>query len=266
MFTALYEVWATATAVSALPEPALTGGALAVGTALTLQPHAWRVARHGLTLVHEASHAAVGLCVGRRVVGIRLNWNTSGTTTTTGKPRGFGRLLTTAAGYPGPGVAAVGIATLTGVGRPALALALVAVASALVTVMSRNLWGLLVAATATALAYTALTRGGVQGVALGTTALAALLAAGSLRCCMELAAAHGRRGELEGERPGDRRKRSGREQAAAEQGEGSDADTLAAIALLPARVWVALFGAICAVSCWAVVGALTLVPGPAALL
>ena len=242
----LDQAWDTATAVSPVPDLAWTAAALALGTAVTLQPQAWRVARHGLTLVHEASHAAVGVCAGRRVVAIRLHWNTSGATTTSGKPRGLGRALTTAAGYPGPGLAAVGIATLAGAGRPALALALVALVSALVTVMSRNAWGLLVAATATGLAFTALTRGGTQVVALVAAALAALLAAGSLRCCVELA--------------------GGRSRAATEQGEGSDADTLASIAFLPARVWVALFALVCAVSCWAVLGALTPFPGPGGLL
>jgi hypothetical protein len=69
----------------------------------------WRVLRLGVTLVHELGHAFVGMLVGRRFTGFVLRGDMSGHAVTVGPPRGIGRLVTTWAGYPMPGVVALGL-------------------------------------------------------------------------------------------------------------------------------------------------------------
>ena len=67
------------------------------------------VLRLGVTLVHELGHAFVGMLVGRRFTGFVLRGDMSGHAVTVGPPRGIGRLVTTWAGYPMPGVVALGL-------------------------------------------------------------------------------------------------------------------------------------------------------------
>jgi Peptidase M50B-like len=64
----------------------------------------WRVLRLGVTLVHELGHAGVGILCGRRFTGFVLRGDMSGHAVTVGPARGVGRVLTTWAGYPAPGV------------------------------------------------------------------------------------------------------------------------------------------------------------------
>ncbi len=64
----------------------------------------WRVLRLGVTLVHELGHAGVGMLCGRRFTGFVLRGDMSGHAVTVGPARGFGRVFTTWAGYPAPGV------------------------------------------------------------------------------------------------------------------------------------------------------------------
>ncbi|HLS26125.1 MAG TPA: M50 family metallopeptidase [Beutenbergiaceae bacterium] len=80
--------------------------ALSVVVALVIVavPILWRVARLGVTLVHELGHALVGLAVGRKFSGFVLRADMSGHAITRGRPRGPGLVATTWAGYPAPGV------------------------------------------------------------------------------------------------------------------------------------------------------------------
>ena len=64
----------------------------------------WRVLRLGVTLVHELGHAGIGMLCGRRFTGFVLRGDMSGHAVTVGPARGAGRVLTTWAGYPAPGV------------------------------------------------------------------------------------------------------------------------------------------------------------------
>ena len=64
----------------------------------------WRVLRLGVTLVHELGHAGVGMLCGRRFTGFVLRGDMSGHAVTVGPARGLGRVFTTWAGYPAPGV------------------------------------------------------------------------------------------------------------------------------------------------------------------
>jgi hypothetical protein len=117
---------------------------VAVGAALALLPWGWGPGRHVVTLVHEAGHALVAVLTGRRLDGVRLHRDTSGLTTSVGRPTGPGMVATAAAGYLAPSALGLGLLTLVGAGRTAWALwvALVVVAGVLVFV--RNWFGLLV--------------------------------------------------------------------------------------------------------------------------
>jgi hypothetical protein len=80
-----------------------------IGAGLTCVPIFWRAGRNFGVLIHELGHAVVGLLVGRRLMSVRVNNDTSGVTVTAGKDHGIGRVLTVAAGYPAPGVVAGGL-------------------------------------------------------------------------------------------------------------------------------------------------------------
>jgi hypothetical protein len=71
--------------------------------AVAVEP-VWRVVRLGVTLVHELGHAGIGMLCGRRFTGFVLRGDMSGHAVTVGPARGTGRVLTTWAGYPAPGV------------------------------------------------------------------------------------------------------------------------------------------------------------------
>jgi len=71
--------------------------------AVAVEP-VWRVVRLAVTLVHELGHAGIGMLCGRRFTGFVLRGDMSGHAVTVGPARGVGRVLTTWAGYPAPGV------------------------------------------------------------------------------------------------------------------------------------------------------------------
>lgn len=76
---------------------------LVVGIVVVLSlPGVWRTLRHVVTIVHEGGHAFIALAAGRQLSGIRLHSDTSGLTVSRGRPRGFGMIMTAAAGYTAP--------------------------------------------------------------------------------------------------------------------------------------------------------------------
>ena len=112
------------------------------GAAVLVVPVAWHVARHGLTIVHEAAHAGVAVLVGRRLSGIRVHSDTSGLNGLGGKPQGPGMVATAAAGYVGPAVLGVGAAWLLSRGYAVALLWILLVVLVLVLVQIRNWYGL----------------------------------------------------------------------------------------------------------------------------
>ncbi|UYG18209.1 M50 family metallopeptidase [Brachybacterium huguangmaarense] len=78
--------------------------AVAVALVLVAVPAAWRPARLAVTIVHELGHAVVGILVGRRFTGFVVSADMSGHAVTVGRSRGFGRVVSTWAGYPAPAV------------------------------------------------------------------------------------------------------------------------------------------------------------------
>lgn len=80
------------------------GGWLGVAAAAVLVPQSWGWFRLGVTLVHELGHALVGVAAGRRFTGFAVRADMSGHAVTSGPSRGAGRVATTWAGYPAPGL------------------------------------------------------------------------------------------------------------------------------------------------------------------
>lgn len=112
--------------------------AAAVALALVAVGPLWRLARLGVTLVHELGHALVGLACGRSFTGLVLRADASGHTVTRGPARGLGRGLTTWAGYPAPALAGAGVVTAAtrGWAGPVLSVSLLIVLLALARVRS----------------------------------------------------------------------------------------------------------------------------------
>lgn len=100
--------------------------------------------RHGVTVVHEAGHTLVALLMGRSVRAVRLHRDASGEAVSAGRADGSGVVATLLAGYPAPGL--VGLAGLVAVsdGQARLWLVAAGVALALVAVLLRTAFGVLV--------------------------------------------------------------------------------------------------------------------------
>lgn len=109
-----------------------------VSVAIIVIAPVWRVARLGVTFVHELGHAAVGILCGRQFTGFVLRQDASGHAVTRGRTRGLGRVLTTWGGYPAPAVVGAGlvVAALRGWAAPVLTVALLVTVLALVRVRS----------------------------------------------------------------------------------------------------------------------------------
>ncbi len=202
-------------------QPAASGGVV-VGSALValllMAPRAWPRTRHLVTVVHEGAHGVVALLSGRRLGGIRLHSDTSGLTLSRGRPGGLGMVLTSAAGYVGPGLVGLGAAYLLRLDQAVSVLWLALVLLAALLVRVRNLYGLFVVlvmgAGVFALSWWADAPVKVFAAHVGTWFL--LLAAP--RAVLELYA-HRRHGN-------DRT---------------SDADVLARLTKVPGVLWVAFF-------------------------
>lgn len=205
------------TAASPPPTTDVVALTAALAAALVLVPGLWPVARHAVTVAHEAGHAVVAALTGRRLTGIRLHADTSGLTLSRGRPRGPGMALMLLAGYPAPAALGLGAAALVAAGRSVLLLWALLATLALMLLLVRNLFGLWVVlvggAGVAAVSWYATPP--VQTAVACTLAWFWLLAAP--RTVLELAASR--------RRPG---------------GRTSDADQLATVTRVPAGLWVAL--------------------------
>jgi hypothetical protein len=214
----LEEVRDRATGTQPPPELEVALGAALVAVVLVATPRTWRVTRHLVTIAHEGAHGLVALLTGRRLAGIRLHSDTSGLTVSRGRPTGPGMVLTSAAGYVGPGLLGLGAAYLLQSGRAVgmLWLALLLLTGLLLQI--RNFYGLyavlVVAGLLFALSWWASPDAQVVVALVGTWFV--LLAAP--RAVLELHA----------ERRGGRARTS-------------DADVLARLTRIPGIVWVGFF-------------------------
>jgi hypothetical protein len=131
----------------AAQQPAPQGWIIAlaavVAALLVWAPGAWPVTRHLVTIAHEGAHGVAALVSGRRLAGIRLHSDTSGLTVSSGKPHGFGMIVTAAAGYIGPAVFGLAAAAVLAAGHAVGLLWGLVALLALLLVQIRNWWGLL---------------------------------------------------------------------------------------------------------------------------
>src|SRR5919206_99374 len=116
--------------------------ALAGLLAVAIRP-VWRVARNAVTIAHEGGHALMALLTGRRLRGIRLEFDTSGLTLSSGRPTGLGMMLTLLAGYIAPSLVGLAGAWILGGNRITLLLWLAVVLLLLMLINIRNVFGAL---------------------------------------------------------------------------------------------------------------------------
>jgi hypothetical protein len=138
----LGEVWQRAVVTQDRPTGQIVAAAAFVAALLVLVPGAWPVARHVVTIAHEGAHGLAALLSGRRLAGIRLHSDTSGLTVSSGRPTGFGMVLTSFAGYVGPALLGLGAAFLLAAGRAGALLWSLLLLLALLLVQIRNWFGL----------------------------------------------------------------------------------------------------------------------------
>ncbi|MFC5042366.1 M50 family metallopeptidase [Ornithinimicrobium kibberense] len=189
--------------------------------------------RHLVTLLHEAGHAATGVLVGRRVHGIRLHADTSGLTLSRGRPRGPGMVLMLLAGYPAPALVGLAGAVLLSQGYAAGLLWTLVLLCAVVLLLVRNVYGLLVVVATGALVALLSWTAEPWLLSWLATALVWVVVLAAPRSVVEL----------------QRQRRRG--------ARGTDVDQLAALTGVPAVLWVAVLWAV-TVACLGLTGWLLL--------
>lgn len=176
--------------ITAAPEPwAILAVTAAVATIVSV-PTIWSRIRQAATIVHEMGHAAVGYLFGRKIEGISLHTDTSGVTTSRGKPHGLGFLLSVLAGYPAPSFLGLGMiwaATTTWSGA---ALTLFSVLMIIALWLCRNIIGFLSCALAVAASVALWWWGTPQVVANAVLAIGIFMVIAGFRCCIDLWRAH----------------------------------------------------------------------------
>ncbi|MEN0129587.1 MAG: M50 family metallopeptidase [Brevundimonas sp.] len=220
------DVWHDVTTTQPAPSTTTSLITAAVVLAFLVIPTAWHVARHVLTIVHEAAHGFVALLVGRRLSGIRVHSDTSGLTVSVGKPRGPGMVATTAAGYPGPALVGLGAAWLLAQGYTLGVLWALLVLLALVLVQIRNWYGLWAVLASGAVLVAVTVWGSAQVQAVAAHAVTWFLLLGAPRAVIEM---QRQRRDL---------RRRGRPDT-------SDAGVLGNLTHLPGVVWVGVLLLVC---------------------
>lgn len=167
-----------------------------VAAALSIPPVSWRFFGLFTTLVHELGHAFASLATGRRVTGIHLNRNHSGTTRSVGRGS-LGVVVSGFFGYPAPALVGAAAIWCVAHGYQAAALAASAVTAAATLLFIRNGFGVVVtlasAAASAALWYFATPT--VQAYVLLVVGIALLV--GAVRAFLGVVGVHvSRRREL----------------------------------------------------------------------
>jgi hypothetical protein len=185
--------------------------------AVAIRP-VWRVARNAVTIAHEGGHALAALLTGRRLRGIRLEFDTSGLTLSSGRPSGPGMILTLLGGYIAPSLVGVLGAWLLGGNRITLLLWLAVVLLLLMLINVRNLFGVISLVVTGAIVFVVSWFASPQVQAIFAYAGVWFLLFGGVRPVFELQSLR-RRGRMP----------------------QSDADQLAHITHVPALFWVGVF-------------------------
>ncbi|UYM05369.1 M50 family metallopeptidase [Solicola gregarius] len=214
----LTDAWHNVFAHQARPDTSVILVTAAVAAAAVLYLPSWRIARHVVTIAHEAAHGIAAVACGRRLSGIRLHSDTSGVTVSSGKRTGPGMVLTAAAGYIGPALIGLGAALTLSAGYALAVLWGVLVLLALLLIQIRNWFGLWSVLASAGVVF-AVTWWAPESVQSGFAYLVTwFLLVSAPRPVIEL--------QLE-----RRRRRT----------TTSDADQLARLTVLPAVVWVGVF-------------------------
>jgi len=143
------EVWQRALTTQAAPSGGVIALTAVLAVLLVWAPGAWPITRHVVTIAHEAAHGVAALLSGRKLQGIRLHSDTSGLTVSAGRTTGPGMIMTTAAGYVGPGLLGLAAAALLAHHRSVGLLWALLVLLALLLIQVRNwfgLWSILISA------------------------------------------------------------------------------------------------------------------------
>ena len=191
--------------------------ALAGFLAVAVRP-VWRIARNAVTIAHEGGHAVLALLTGRRLQGIRLEFDTSGLTLSAGRPTGPGMMLTLVGGYIAPSLVGVLGAWLLGGNRITLLLWLAVALLLLMLINIRNVFGALSLIVTGALVFVVSWYASPQVQAAFAYAGVWFLLFGGVRPVFELQSLRSRGRMRE-----------------------SDADQLARVTHVPALFWVGLF-------------------------
>lgn len=218
-----FDVWSRAQAVQPAPDHRVILGVAALAAVVVVGRRPWALSRHAVTIAHEAAHGIVALLGGRRLAGIRLHSDTSGVTLSRGRPRGPGMVAMLAAGYLGPACIGLAAAVTLTTGHAVGLLCGLVVALAAVLVQIRSLFGL----------WSVLLSGTIVGAATWWLPPSAQSAFAYLVTWFLLLAAPRSVLGLITERRRTTRSRPG--------ALVSDPDQLAAITVLPAWAWIALF-------------------------
>ena len=179
----------------------------------------WRVARNAITIAHEGGHALVALLTGRRLRGIRLEFDTSGLTLSSGRPTGLGMILTLAAGYVAPSLVGLAGAWILGGNRITLLLWVAVLLLLLMLINIRNIFGAISVVVTGAIVFIVSWYATPQVQAAFAYVCVWFLLIGGVRPVGELQKLRSR-----GRMP------------------ASDADQLSHITLAPALFWVGFFG------------------------
>lgn len=138
----LGEVWHRALTSQPSPPGGIIALTAVVAALLVWAPGAWPVTRHVVTIAHEAAHGLAALISGRKLNGIQLHSDTSGLTVSAGRTTGPGMIVTTAAGYVGPGLLGLAAAALLAHHRAVGLLWALVILLALLLIQVRNWFGL----------------------------------------------------------------------------------------------------------------------------
>ncbi|AGL20987.1 hypothetical protein L083_7477 [Actinoplanes sp. N902-109] len=212
------DLWDTLMGAQPDPPGLLVFVTAVIGLAAVAFRPVWRIARNAVTIAHEGGHALAALLTGRKLRGIRLEFDTSGLTLSAGRPTGPGMMFTLLAGYIAPSLVGLGGAWLLGGNRITLLLWLVVVLLLLMLINIRNVFGVISVVVTGAIVLAVSWNASPETQAIFAYAGVWFLLFGGVRPVFELQRLRSR-----GRMP------------------ESDADQLAGVTRVPALFWVGVF-------------------------
>lgn len=218
--TGLADLWPRVLDTQPVPRPEVVfGTAVAALVAVGYRP-LWRLLGAVITTAHEAGHALVAVCVGRRLSRIELHSDVSGVTVSRGRGRGAGMVATLLAGYLTPSLSGLLAAALVAAGHVTAMLLGAVLVLLLVLLRVRGAYGVVAVLLTAAVVFAVAGWAPDQAQAVFAYAFTWFLLIGGVRAIRSLYRSR-------------RTRRDGR----------SDADQLARLTWGAGGVWVAFFAA-----------------------